>query len=265
MNIVLFDSSEIIEKLPLYDERAIHIIKILKKKPGDTFEAGIIGSMAGKALIMHIDDEGISFNFTPNNNGKPLYPVSVIVGFPRPIQLKRLFRDMAGLGVSQIHLVGTEFGEKSYMDSTIVSRGAAYKALQDGSIQAKSTYIPDLFVYPSVKKCLETLQENDDHFNHTSSIKAVLDNIRPSCTLNTLLSHNYGALDTIRDYLAMDQGQDSPHVYAAIGSERGWSDAERMTFETNKFTLTLMGDRLLRTETAATTATTIILSQLGIL
>lgn len=265
MNIVLFDSSEIIEKLPLYDERAVHITKILKKKVGDKFEAGIIGAMAGKALIMNIDDEGISFNFTPNNNGKPLYPVSVIVGFPRPIQLKRLFRDMAGLGVSNIHLVGTELGEKSYMNSTIVTRGAAYNALKDGSIQAKSTYIPELCVYPSVKKCLETLQENDDHFKHTSSIKTALDNVKPACTLNTLLSHNYGALDTIRDYLAMDQGQASPHIYAAIGSERGWSDNERTTFEKHKFALTLMGDRILRTETAATTATTIILSQLGIL
>lgn len=265
MNIVLFDSEEIEEPLPLYDERAVHILKILKKNVGDTFEAGIIGAMAGKALIMQINDEGIAFNFTPNNDGKPLYPVSVIVGFPRPIQLKRLFRDMAGLGVSEIHLVGTELGEKSYMDSTIVERGAAFEALKDGSVQAKSTYIPELFVYPTLKNCLEILQREDSHYNHNSSIKTALDNVRSCCSLNALLSHNYGALDTIRDYMTMEQLQKSPRIYAAIGSERGWSDTERSIFEQNKFALTLMGSRVLRTETAATTAVTIILSQLGML
>ncbi len=265
MNIVLFDSEEIEEPLPLYDERASHILKVLKKNVGDTFEAGIIGSMAGKALIMQINDEGIAFNFTPNNDGRPLYPVSVIIGFPRPIQLKRLFRDMAGLGVCEIHLAGTELGEKSYMDSTIVERGAAYEALKDGSSQAKSTYIPQLFVYPSVKNCLETLTKEDLCFNHSSSIKTALDNVRSSCSLNALLSHNYGAADSIRDYMSMDQMHNGPKVYAAIGSERGWTDNERALLEQYKFVLTLMGTRVLRTETAATTAVTIILSQLGIL
>lgn len=265
MNIVLFDSSEIDEPLPLYDQRAGHILKILKKNVGDTFEAGIIGSMAGKALIMQINDEGIAFNFTPNNDGKPLYPLSVIIGFPRPIQLKRLFRDMAGLGVCEIHLVGTELGEKSYMDSTIVERGAAYEALKDGSVQAKSTYIPELFVYPSLKNCLETLQKDDSHFNHNSSVKTALDNVRSIGSLNALLSQNYGSLDTIRDYMAMDQVHGAPRVYAAVGSERGWTDNERSVFEQYKFVLTLIGNRVLRTETAATTAAAIILSQLGML
>ena len=265
MNIVLFDSAEIEEPLPLYDERASHILKILKKNVGDTFEAGIIGAMAGKALIMQINDEGIAFNFTPNSDGKPLYPVSVIIGFPRPIQLKRLFRDMAGLGIAEIHLVGTELGEKSYMDSTIVERGSAYEALKNGSIQAKSTYIPELFVYPSLKNCLETLQKDDSCFCHSSTIKTALDNVRSYCSLNALLSHNYGALDTIRDYMSMEQITNAPRVYAAIGSERGWTDNERSIFEQYKFVLTLMGSRVLRTETAATAAVTIILSQLGML
>ncbi len=265
MNIVLFDSSEIDKPIPLYDERAEHILKILKKNVGETFEAGIVGSMAGKAHIIQINDEGISFHFTPNNNGKPLYPVSVIVGFPRPIQLKRLFRDMAGLGMCEIHLVGTELGEKSYMKSTMVERGAAYEALKNGSIQAKSTHIPELFLHSSLKNCLETLSREDSHFNHLSSIKAALDNVRSCCSLNALLSHNYGAIDSIRDYMAMEQEHGAPRVYAAIGSERGWTDNERSLFENYKFILTLIGDRVLRTESAATTAAAIILSQLGIL
>ena len=54
-------------------------------------------------------------------------------------------------------------------------------------------------------------------------------------------------------------------MVAAIGSERGWTAAERRLFCEAGFTLCSMGQRVLRTETAATTATAIILSQMEIL
>ena len=50
MNICLFTADEINNPLPLCDERARHIVKILHKKTGDTFSADVIGGMAGKAL-----------------------------------------------------------------------------------------------------------------------------------------------------------------------------------------------------------------------
>ena len=39
MNICLFTKEEIEQPLSLNDERALHIIKILHKKEGDTFDA----------------------------------------------------------------------------------------------------------------------------------------------------------------------------------------------------------------------------------
>ena len=126
MNIVLFDKTEITSPLSLNDNRAKHITQILHKKEGEFFDAGIIGEKAGKAKITKIDETQISFDFIEETDGKPLYPLSMIIGFPRPIQLKRLFRDMAGLGIESIYLTGTELGEKSYMQSNIVEKGNAY-------------------------------------------------------------------------------------------------------------------------------------------
>ena len=127
MNIALFSESEINQPLSLKDERGKHIIKVLHKKEGETFEAGIINGKAGLSTITKIDENFIHFDFSSKTDGKPLHPVTLIVGFPRPIQLKRLFRDVAGLGVEKLYLCGTELGEKSYMDSNIVSGGAAEK------------------------------------------------------------------------------------------------------------------------------------------
>ena len=114
MNICLFAKEEIdsnsLGSLSLKDERAKHILKILHKGVGDDFSAGIIGGMAGKAVISDISDSAISFEFKALSDGKELYPLDLIIGFPRPIQLKRLFRDVASLGVRSVHLTGTELG-----------------------------------------------------------------------------------------------------------------------------------------------------------
>ena len=113
MNICLFTEEEIKKPLPLKDERAQHIVKVLHKKAGDTFTAGVIGGQSGVATIIECGENGIIFEFLPNGSGKPLAPFEMIIGFPRPIQLKRLLRDIAALGVRRVHLTGTDVSQSA--------------------------------------------------------------------------------------------------------------------------------------------------------
>ena len=240
MNICLFSKDEISTPLPLRDERAQHIIKVLHKKAGDTFTAGIIGGASGVAKITAIDDSGISFEFTGEGEGKPLAPFDMIIGFPRPIQLKRLLRDIAALGVGRVYLTGTDLGEKSYMQSTLVERGAAYKMLLDGTVQAGSTHVPELFLFKTLDECLSEIKDEGARF--------ALDNVNPAMRL----------ADALAD-------KKPGRVIAAIGSERGWTDRERGVLEAAGYIRCGMGERIMRTETAATVAGAIILSELGVI
>lgn len=244
MNIVLFEKSEITMPLKLNDERALHIQKILHKTVGETFEAGIVNGKQGRATITLIDDRGIHFDFAPISDGIPLFPITMIVGFPRPIQLRRLFRDMASMGVAKIVLTGTQLGEKSYMQSDIVKSGKAYSLLKDGAAQAKSTFVPQLVQYDSVNKCIEG--------ENSSGVLVALDNVRFS--------------DNLTDFMAkIKMLNEKTHITAAIGSERGFTDEERDELEKGGFSLCSLGNRILRTETAATVAASIILSKMGAL
>ena len=243
MNIVLFTDADK-NIFPQNDERTKHILKVLKKDVGETFEAGIENGKSGIATITNISENGIQFDFMPTGEGKPLNNVEMIIGFVRPIQLKRLFRDMASLGVKKIHLVATELGEKSYMDSKIVERGTAYNALREGTIQAKSTHVPELCIHNSVADCLKS-------FDLTTTINICLDNIEPKATLFNFMSENTANSET------------NVSVLAAIGSERGWSAKERALFADYNFTLCSMGNRVLRTETASTVAVSLILQSIG--
>lgn len=285
MNICLFTNEEINKPLSANDERAIHLNKVLHKKEGDTFSAGIIGGQAGTATITKAvevpnpktgkNDVQYEFSFKEESDGKPLFPLIMIIGFPRPIQLKRLLRDVAALGVCEVHLTGTELGEKSYMQSTLVERGAAYQMLLDGTVQAASTHVPELFLHSTLKECLDSIesQENQQAAENLEASsnqqaaenreassnqqcghleKITLDNICPEGSLETLVS-GIGKLS------------ENQKVVAAIGSERGWTDKERQLLRDSGFKICSMGSRVMRTETAATVSASIILSKLGYL
>lgn len=249
MNICLFSKDEISKPLSLKDERGEHIIKILHKKIGDSFTAGILDGQSGTAKITNITNEEITFIFTPSGEGKTLNPLKMIVGFPRPIQLKRLLRDVAALGVCEIHLTGTELGEKSYMQSTLVEKGNAYKMLYDGTVQAGSTFVPKLFLHKTLTECLSFLEKD---LLSEKNVKVALDNVNPSMRLETSLQKK-------------SEDCKIDNVIAAIGSERGWTDKERKLLEEKGFIRCGMGERIMRTETAATVAGAIILNKLELL
>ncbi|MCR4734311.1 MAG: RsmE family RNA methyltransferase [Treponema sp.] len=254
MNICLFSEAEINQPLDLKDERAQHLIKILHKKEGDTFTAGIIGGKAGLAKITSTS-KAITFTFEPLSDGKKLYPLKMIIGFPRPIQLKRLLRDVAALGVCQVHLCGSDLGEKSYLQSTLVEKGNAYKMLLDGTVQAGSTNVPELFMHKNLDQCLEALEEERD--SGVKKIKVALDNVKPICSLSQAV-HDIPCT-------SCETPCSSYEVIAAIGSERGWTDRERNLLQEKAFILCGMGPRIMRTETAATVAGAIILNEIGVL
>lgn len=250
MNICLFYQNELNSPLPKKDERAQHIVKVLHKKAGDSFDAGIIGGKSGKATITKIDEDGnIFFDFEPLGNGKELYPLTLIIGFPRPIQLKRLLRDVAGLGAEKVILTGTELTEKSYLDSNVVADGSAYRMLLDGTVQAASTHVPELVV----RRTLADTLKSELSPSAPNVVRVALDNRRATMSLHDWLEKNFSG------------GTKPTAVIAAIGSERGWTENERDELENSGFTLCSLGKRILRTETAATVASSIILDKQGFL
>ena len=252
MNICLFDKDEISKPLSFDDKRGSHLLEVLHKKQGDDFTAGIIGGASGVATITRIDESvrQIFFEFKATGDGKPLNPLKMIVGFPRPIQLRRLLRDVAALGVSELHLTGTELGEKSYMQSDLAQPDKLHELLLEGTIQAGSTHVPKVFVHKTLKECLEytrSLSLSKGSKGQQKEQLICLDNINPSCSL--------GQVDF----------SGAAGVVAAIGSERGWTDKERALLEQAGFIRCGMGERIMRTETAVTVTGAIILNSMGVL
>ena len=236
------------------DERYLHIKKVLHLKEGDVFKAGIINGKIGEAQISHLSEEKILFSFCPNKPDKgiadngadkvetrplPLPPIKIILGFPRPIQLRRILRDAASLGFAKIVLCGTDLGERSYLKSNLSSPEEVKKYLLDGISQAGQTMLPA--------------------FSFCSSVKEALKNLKAASFKGSKVLLDIGDFPSLSTY-KMKKGEE---LSIAIGSERGWTQNEREAFLAEGFISYSMGKRILRTETALTSALSVLLANNG--
>ena len=243
MNIILLEEHELGRNLPRRDERTIHLLKVLHKKAGDTFEAGILGGKRGTGRIEKINLDGsIMFTIHASNPPAPRLRLRMAVSFVRPIQLRRIFRDLSNIGVSFIDLVGTDLGEKSYRDTKLLVDGGAHAALVEGAVQARDTSIPEYKVYDN----LETwLKERPWEKTESKRIPLLLamDNVNAGGSFFHL-------------------SITSRPIVIAIGPERGWSDRERELFEKAGFLRLSIGSRALRTETACVAAAALAMEKI---
>jgi RsmE family RNA methyltransferase len=265
VNIILFDPAEIGKPLARRDERTLHLLKVLHKKAGDTFEAGVLGGNLGLGRIDAIKLDGsIAYSLDLRDAPPARYPIRIAVGFPRPIQIKRLLRDLSNLGLEAVDLIGTELGEKSYRETKLLLDGGAQAALIEGAVQARDTQLPVLSVYQDLKEWLTEQPWNKPLSRDEKQVSDLryewgayagifrcptliaMDNVRPEGSL-ALLS-------------ALGQS-----IVLAVGCERGWSDNERDKLEKAGFLRLSMGSRALRTETACVAAAVLALEKIGVL
>ena len=250
MNIILFEEDE--RFLPSSDERCTHIRKILKKKKGDEFAAGLIGGPTGRAAITEDNARGIAFSFEAEAPCAPLYPLRLLVGFPRPIQLKRLLRSVASLGASSVLLCGTDLGEKSYMKSGLLEGGGARAALVAGAMQAGFSAIPSIDRAETLDAALALIEKSFPAAHKTLIDIAAMDGQKPP-VLGSDASGSFNRKIT----------EEAP-LFLAIGSERGWSGRERALFASFGWQARSLGPRILRTETAADAACAVALFAYGL-
>ncbi len=230
MNIILIEADETFFESS--DERAQHIRKVLKLSKGDTFRCGVINSYEGKAVIIEDNREGITFAFTPLQDTSSLYPLTLIVGQTRPICMRRILREAVSLGVGRIILPITDLGEKSYSSSSLYRDGEYRKILLDGAMQAGATGVSECIIAESTEDAVSAAR---------GDILLLLDNVIGAGKLSE-----------------MDLKGKS--VTLAIGPERGWSGRERELFISSGYIPSLIGNRILRTETAVPAAVSLALS-----
>ena len=154
--------------------------------------------------------------------GYTMLPCSSV--YPVRPALDACSRILTAQGVGELQFVVTEKGEKSYLNSRLWSRREYERLLCEGASQAFCTRLPKVSVHSSLSNCLDGLEGQED--------RLALDNYESSLPL--------GAYHPFHSRTVL-----------AVGAERGWSAAERDRLRALDFTLANVGQRVLKTETAA--------------
>jgi 16S rRNA (uracil1498-N3)-methyltransferase len=238
VNIILFRPAEVELPLSRSDPRAQHLLGVLRRQPGDTFDAGLINGPRGKGTVVAIEAGRVFMKFEWGVAPPPPPPLTLVVGLPRPQTARDILRDATTLGVAALHFVRTDRGEASYAASSLWQSGAWEECVINGAAQAFCTRLPEVSHGLALAEAITASPPGE--------IRLAPDNYEAAVALSQV---------------AVPAGR---AVVLAIGAERGWSARERVLLREGGFTFAHLGERVLRTETACLAAVTLIRAKPGL-
>ena len=233
---MLFDEGEVTRSLPRQDPRARHILDVLRRSVGETFDAGLIDGPRGKGVVVGVSADELVLCFLWDTELPAVETITLVSGLCRPQSSRRVLREAAALGVARMLFPRTERGEPTYGDSSLWSSGEYRRHVRSGVEQAFATRIPAVDVGMDLAEALSVAG---------GDVRLALDNYEGITPLHRVPMNP----DT--------------SLVLAVGSERGWTSIERDLLRASGYQLVGLGSRVLRTETAVISALAVIKAATG--
>jgi RsmE family RNA methyltransferase len=229
VNLILLDGADVdAVTLSLPDPRFRHIRDVLRCAVGDPLRVGVANGPLGRATVQTIDRRSVTLTVQWDTvSSPPLLPVHLLVGHPRPPVLRRLIRDVTAMRLASVSVWEATLSERSYFSSSVWDE--LDRAIDDGLSQGGHTSRPDIRRVGALSAVIETLPETGHRWFGAMRAEGAV-------TLYSAL-HRVAA-----DHMAQ---------YIVVGPERGCTEDECATLERAGFHGIYLGDRILRTETAA--------------
>jgi 16S rRNA (uracil1498-N3)-methyltransferase len=155
--------------------------------------------------------------------------LEVIVGVSRPQTMKKVLHAATSFGVAQLHLVPSERGEKSYLQSKTLEAGAIEDEITLGMAQSGTVVSPQVTLYRSFWDAKKILLSP----SYIGTSLALLGDTTSSHEMSFVDSSHYRS-----------------KIILAIGPESGWSSRERECFLSSGFKTASLGEGVHRVEVA---------------
>ena len=226
MNLLLLDADQMRgTRAVLSASQAQHARDVLRVVPGQELRVGMLDGPRGVGRVVPAEDS-VELECTFDPEPPPVPDVDLLLALPRPKVMRRLWAQLAALGVGRIILTNAARVERNYFDTHVLDPAVYRPLLAEGLQQAQDTRLPRVSIHRRFRPLIE------DELDTLSS-----DGRR-------LVAHpSTGAAP-----LAWPTG--AARVLMAIGPEGGWDDYEVRLLETHGFTPAHLGSRTLRTDTA---------------
>jgi 16S rRNA (uracil1498-N3)-methyltransferase len=230
VNLILLEPGEAggADDILLSGPRARHLLDVLKVASGHQVRVGIVDGPYGVGTVQSVSGDTIALRCVFDAATPPRPHVDLLLALPRPKVLRRLWAQIAALGVGQIVLTNAERVERDYFDTHILTPECYRPLLIEGLQQARDTQLPEVSIHRRFKVLVE------DHLDglFERGLRLVAD----PAAANPVAA-------VVRE--SVDE-----RVLLAVGPEGGWNDFELRLLATHGFQSVSMGARTLRTDTA---------------
>jgi len=229
MNLILLEDHDRRDGscVTLADARATHLLKVLRVTPGQTVRVGRIDGPFGTGTVETVADGSVTMRCVFEQDTPPRPRVDVLLALPRPKVLRRLWAQLAALGVGQIVLTNASRVERDYFDTHVVTETCYRPLFIEGLQQARDTRLPQVSIHRQFRILVE------DH----------LDDLFPTGV--RLVADPSGSASIASALADRDE-----RVLLAIGPEGGWNEFELNLLGAHGFTRVGLGRRTLRVDTA---------------
>jgi 16S rRNA (uracil1498-N3)-methyltransferase len=188
---------------------------------------GIVDGPRGTATVTAITDGTVHLRCSFDSEPATTPRVDLLLALPRPKVMRRLWAQIAALGVGRIILTNAGRVERNYFDTHVLAPACYRPLLVEGLQQARDTRLPRVSIHRQFRVLIE--DELDAMFPR--GLRLVAD---PGAT-------------SPANSRAPDPGE---RVLLAVGPEGGWNKFETELLGAHGFQPVGMGPRTLRTDTA---------------
>ena len=234
VNLILLDRGELGpgDSARLSGVRAAHLLAVLGVVVGQTVRVGLMGGPRGVGKVLAVAEGHVELACVFESTPPPRPRVDLLLAVPRPKVMRRLWAQLAALGVGRIILTNAERVERPYFDTHVLSSACYLPLLIEGLQQARDTWLPEVSIHRRFKPLVE--DELDDLSG--KGVRLVADPSGPM---------------SVSDGLHAREGEDrDARLLLAVGPEGGWNAFELDLLAAHGFGRVGMGSRTLRTDTA---------------
>jgi RsmE family RNA methyltransferase len=205
---------------------------------------GVIDGGRGTGTVLSLDEHAIALRCTIEDAPPPRPPVDLFLALPRPKVLRRLWAQLAALGVGRIILTNAERVERNYFDTHLLDADVYRPLLVEGLQQARDTRLPIV----SIHRRLKVLVEDDLDRLCPDGVRLVADPGAATTFAAALATTAAAGLCTGSTEVEDPEG--GARALLAVGPEGGWTEFELRLLRAHAFGAVGMGRRTLRSDTA---------------
>lgn len=157
MNLLLLTNEDLIAPnlARISGRRYLHVVNVLRAKPGQSIRVGLIDGLRGQARIVAVSSTSIDLAIQLTTPPPPPVPITLLLALPRPKVLRRLLQGLAATGIKRIVLFNAARVDKSYWQSPFLTPSTLHDQLLLGLEQGCDTLLPDVLLRPRFRPFIE--------------------------------------------------------------------------------------------------------------